>query len=60
MITVKKNSKAYNNYQVKANWTLGKIEAVKKALELYKDRSPVANDVYHEIIRAMDGVNTEL
>ena len=59
-MTIKRDTKAYNAYNLKAKLTLGQIEAVKNALAIYKERSPVAEDVYHELCNSMTGVNTTL
>lgn len=49
MITIKRNMKAFNEFKFEAKWTLGKILAVQKALELYALRSPVGKDVLDEL-----------
>jgi len=55
---IKRNTKKYNEYSVNAKWTLGKLEAMRRALELYKEQSFVANDLYHELTNAMEGLDT--
>jgi len=60
MITVKRNTKKYNEFKLTATLTLGKIEAIKRALELYKEQSAVANDVYVSLKNVMEGVDTSL
>ena len=55
---IKRNTKKYNEYSISGKWTLGKLEAMHRALELYKKQSPVANDLYHELTYAMLGLDT--
>ena len=49
MITIKRNMKKYNEFEFKGTFTLGKILAIQKALELYAPQSPVAYDVFQEL-----------
>jgi hypothetical protein len=52
---IKRNTKKHNEYSISGKLTLGKLEAMRRALELYKEQSPVANDLYYELTNAMDG-----
>lgn len=49
MITIKRNEKKYNEFEFKGIFTLGKILAIHRALELYAPQSPVGNDVFDEL-----------
>lgn len=53
MITVKKNEKKFNEYKVTANITLGKLLAMKCALEFYSQGSTVAKDLLCELNNAL-------
>lgn len=54
MITIKRNTKKFNEFEFKATFTLAKVLAMAKALELYAPQSIVGNDLYLELKREVE------
>jgi len=57
MIKIRKDTKKYNAFGIKAEWTAGKIIALHTALKVYAPHSPVAQDVLDEVERAIRELN---
>lgn len=60
MTTIQKNKKVYNEWKMTMVTTKGKLLSILHALEDYKEKSPVAYDIYTELFYAVRKAEEEL
>jgi hypothetical protein len=49
MITIQRNKKAFNEFELKAKLSLGKLYALRRALEIYAEQSVVGEELQREL-----------